>query len=551
MSETFGQIEQELQSQFGAARLVVTEAIDITGNLSQREAASKFATFCRSTSPPNVVTIFVTTAHVSSQVHQSLKEIYDDALHVDPHRGLRFTVGEVDCNPNSPMIELIRVRVALGSPGNYQYMAASRAREISYRDEKPHAGHLRPCNHSLRLTSDGEYIVFSATQVFATHLVRLAGGENLWPAKEIEHMCDLCETAPATIWCLTESAKLCAECDEKSHAGNPIHERHERLDIMEARARMEVCPEHSDRHLKFYCPTCHIAMCEECKMRGNHSKGKTATHRLMSVEDAFKRAVDITSYEDRVIKARREILKKKIARADAELQAVVDNLEEVEAELVRQRDIALARARVLAAKKMLAGQSLQTELLRKQAEIDRFACFLQKHKRGSGPRALCVAAHRQGILAGEFQGVGDLPSDEVIAAVQGDLVVCDAVEVKLGDDLAGLTGIDVGASSTYEGLTYSPPVSKRPKSDMEIQVDLDPVEVQPPEAPIPRQSEPPKPLAAPVDAPVVAPVIARDLIGQGLAPGSPAPVAKAAPPTPPSPTPGAAPNAESSCCLLL
>ncbi|CAN6477495.1 unnamed protein product [Victoria cruziana] len=55
------------------------------------------------------------------------------------------------------------------------------------------------------------------------------GGGGLWPSRE--WLCEVCESAPATVICKADSAVLCATCDADIHSANPLASRHIRVPV--------------------------------------------------------------------------------------------------------------------------------------------------------------------------------------------------------------------------------------------------------------------------------------------------------------------------------
>lgn len=39
--------------------------------------------------------------------------------------------------------------------------------------------------------------------------------------------------------------------------------------------------------IEFFCSQCHIPVCVNCKMVGNHANGEAAKHQLVSVAEAY------------------------------------------------------------------------------------------------------------------------------------------------------------------------------------------------------------------------------------------------------------------------
>jgi hypothetical protein len=154
------------------------------------------------------------------------------------------------------------------------------------------------------------------------------------------------------------------------------------------------------------------------------------------------------------------VIKEKITGADEALAEVLENLQNVEDELRRLCEVAIAQARELAGEKALTIRSARTELVRKQLELEALGKLLASHKKGSGPLTFLRACDRQAALITGIQGTGDLPLD---VKVRGDLGIFGGIEVRVSGEVPESTQLsrrDLGESSTVE--TGSPPGS--PKS---------------------------------------------------------------------------------------
>ena len=421
LSQEFGRIEYELQLLLNASKLTLSECHDI----ENPHVSAQFVSFCRSMSPNNVVSVFIPT----SQVHQSVSEVGAKGIKVDSSRGFRFKVDSLDIDRSADEIEVIRVEVALGSVLNSQVAGGD--------DEEPHfvseanPASLKPGYHSLCVSDDGEYVVFNSAQLRPCNLVKFAGGENLAAACESDDTCDLCQEKKATIWCVNDSAKLCPECDEKSHSGNKILERHRRVNLADARALMEFCPVHKDVNVEYYCPQCQEPVCLTCKMTGTHSKGEAASHALIPIKQAYADAVEASNQEDPIFARRRKVINDKMEAAEAKLKEIAANEQSVEREIMRIAEAAVRRAKELAGERALVVRSVKTELARKNNELDKLAKFIGCQKQTAGPLAFLRAFDRQTAIVGAMQETSDLPGD---LKVEGDLRVWGSLDVTAADE---------------------------------------------------------------------------------------------------------------------
>jgi hypothetical protein len=219
----YGEVEHQLQILLGVPRLKIQECYD----LRNPRTNAQFLAVSRAIAPQNIVTAFVPT----SQVKQSIDDIHSRGLRIDPQAGFRVRVGAVDIDRSLDYIEVLRLSVALGNVLNYQENAFATG-DLPFRDEPFSSRSLPPGYDSLRVSADGDYVVFTQSQIHCCNLVMFEGGANLAESPE-DGRCDLCRSKLATVWCVNDSAKLCDECDRQSHI-NPIHEKHTRMSLPDA-----------------------------------------------------------------------------------------------------------------------------------------------------------------------------------------------------------------------------------------------------------------------------------------------------------------------------
>eukprot|EP00850_Spirogloea_muscicola_P002014 SM000007S20974 [mRNA] locus=s7:1235159:1236269:- [translate_table: standard] len=76
-------------------------------------------------------------------------------------------------------------------------------------------------------------------------------------------LCDVCEVAPARLFCVADEAALCDKCDEKVHGCNKLASRHVRLALADARAvpRCDIC---ENAPAFFYCGIDGTSLCVQC-----------------------------------------------------------------------------------------------------------------------------------------------------------------------------------------------------------------------------------------------------------------------------------------------
>ena len=65
------------------------------------------------------------------------------------------------------------------------------------------------------------------------------------------------------------------------------------------------CPEHPGRKLDYFDPILSKPICVQCKMLGSHSVGQAATHKLITIEEAYKLAIKDSLKTDPILDKRK------------------------------------------------------------------------------------------------------------------------------------------------------------------------------------------------------------------------------------------------------
>lgn len=415
-SEDFGLIEYELQLQLNAPKLKVSECYVI----SNPHVEASYLNYFKTLTPSNVVDVFVP----ASNIDQALADIEENGIAVNPQTGFKFRVGSFEIDRTKPMIEVVRLTIALGNTLNH-LQPSTQLTQNQFSLDQPTSGLLRAGYHSLCISDNHNYVVFNSAQIKTCNYVKFRGGSNLDQPKEEDDLCEQCGKNLATVWCKNDNAKFCDQCDEEAH-NTAIRQRHVRMTLAEARALMECCPYHDDTRVEYFCTVCQTPVCINCKMIGSHSKGAAASHQLIPIKQAYEEALDAASHKDPIFVKRKQEIDEKLADAEERLNQIIRNEKDVEAEIQRLANAAIERAKQLACEKALIVRSSKLELERKQQEMESLTKFLEIERKYSGPLSFLSAYDRHSMVVATMQGTEDLPSD---LTVEGDLCVFGKLDV--------------------------------------------------------------------------------------------------------------------------
>ena len=416
-SEDFGISEYLLQLQLNAPHLVVSECYDI----SVKPVRDAFAECTRQLQPANLVDVFVPL----SMLQQPISDIQAHGIRVNPKTGFRFQVDGLPIDGTKDAYEVVHLAIALGNVYNHQ-KAGALLDEISFSDVPPTPSTLPIGYNSVCISENHEFVVFNSNQINSLRLIRFAGGDNLSHDPVVKQICSDCGEDNATIWCENDQCKLCAKCDEEGHQ-TKLTQNHTRRPLKDALIHIQKCPIHPEQVIQYYCPKCHLPVCLECKVKGNHAKGEAAKHNLIDISKAYEAAFTSMNKPDPTFVTREKTLREHIRIADQKLEEIEETEKQIEAEITRIAAKAIEEARQQSSQRALYTKSIKVELLRKLDELNREKEIIQAHHDYSEPLPFLQAFHRNQCIEREFADNQDLP--QLASNIDAKLVVYGRLEV--------------------------------------------------------------------------------------------------------------------------
>ncbi|GBE61615.1 zinc finger containing protein [Babesia ovata] len=79
-----------------------------------------------------------------------------------------------------------------------------------------------------------EYIIYGASQILARYLIQFEFDPTAEETFALP-LCDSCQNDAATIYCPSDTARICRKCDEKLHSQNKVVSRHIRVPLNQVR----------------------------------------------------------------------------------------------------------------------------------------------------------------------------------------------------------------------------------------------------------------------------------------------------------------------------
>jgi len=455
-------VQYELQIQLNAPRLLVHECVDV----STASQAKQFSEFCNKLETKNIAHVFIPI----SELEQPLSDVYKRGVRINPKKGNKICVGHVNVESGMESLELAHCLVALGVPQNWQKF------EVDYDNQEfepvlPVSDDLMEGYHSIKISKDGEYIIYNPSQIRTLHIVR--SNVDIEQRRQTDNHCSLCHTSLASVYCVNCAALLCRKCSNESHSVNPLLKSHQILPVEISGAYFEFCPYHPNHRVEHYCPQCKMPVCLECKLSGHHSTGLKANHKLLLLNEAYLSILTESEKENEICSRRKRKLETKIRDADNRYEDIKQNAKTIETRILKMAEEAIKSLRHQVGEKLLSVKSVRDELERKMCELDKHIEMVQLHKDLSNPIAFLQAYDvNNDIVTHEMKNNDDLPLD---LWVQGDLALVGSLDVKprqLVDRPQGLKKRDLDFEERNVRVTEDDSTATQTKSEISPEYNL-------------------------------------------------------------------------------
>jgi hypothetical protein len=364
---------------------------------------------------PNIVDVFFEI----SQLGQNAHDITNVGIRFPTKTGLKFCPTKLVLPPGQDEYVIVHCVVALGKVHNniapldaleddkflpYQNLSAA---------NKP-AG----CD-SLRISQNDEFMIFKPNQINTVHLLKVKGGDNIKEKVLDCLVCDNCHKEQAVTWCINDRMKLCPACDKKVHNVSEITKKHDRMPLGEALPNFQKCPEHPGNMVQYYCPTCHLPLCMECKVSGSHSHRDTIKHKLIPIAEAYKNGGEIINRQNKIRVAREKAITTSIIEAEETIVALKKNLDAMITEIRRIASAAELEAKTLTGERIIETKSALSELQRKYNTLKAQKDLLIDYYQNGEPLQFLQTLHRNELLDKDIQTNVDLQKASGIKADLG------------------------------------------------------------------------------------------------------------------------------------
>jgi len=173
------------------------------------------------------------------------------------------------------------------------------------------------------------YVIPDKSRVIVLAEVEFTYDKALEDRCKNNNVCESCGNGQAVSFCLAERASFCEVCDKSFHA-NSFTQRHERYYFNKVgKKRFIHCTAHTSTVVDFFCNTCKVPICTQCRIFGSHSEHPNSKHELITYIEACDRLKLQVSEESELMQGGLTKAKKSMGKIEYEICAFEKNIAEV------------------------------------------------------------------------------------------------------------------------------------------------------------------------------------------------------------------------------
>lgn len=134
------------------------------------------------------------------------------------------------------------------------------------------------------------YIIKDSRKILPLYEIEFEYDEEFEIRSKGKNICHRCKVAEAIVFCPSERANFCKECDEVIHNDSFLC-RHDRKYFTEVGQKKFICcVNHPTKIVDYFCEECAEPICTECQIEGKHSTKEFRGHNISTFLEACKSA---------------------------------------------------------------------------------------------------------------------------------------------------------------------------------------------------------------------------------------------------------------------
>ncbi|EAN31624.2 B-box zinc finger family protein [Theileria parva strain Muguga] len=283
------------------------------------------------------------------------------------------------------VVEAQRSRVSM--PVEYDSYFLTNSENLRLDSLTVFAGSNETENGSVELSSEAQskgvlpqntfkhnYIIYDSSQILPRYLIQFEFDPSADESFALP-LCDNCQSDVSTIYCPSDSARICSKCDVRLHSNNKVVSRHIRVPLSEMPRPYSKCRIHQTKSYHLYCTVCETPICQLCTVNHIHElEGSTS---FIPISTAYEAVVqNLTSTTDFSLRERKNQLLDILKKVDEVKTQVSTNCQNVEAQCYEKLESALSDLNRMVEYSLEVVSTEQTENKRQLNEINWSECFV-------------------------------------------------------------------------------------------------------------------------------------------------------------------------------
>lgn len=159
-----------------------------------------------------------------------------------------------------------------------------------------------------------EYVIKNTERILPLYEVVFEYDEEFERERRGRMVCLRCRKNDAVVFCPSEVAEFCEECDKEIHF-DAFLSQHDRIYFSEAgQKKFIVCAYHPKKVVEYFCDECKEPICAECQITGKHSTADYAGHQIKPFLDACRTAQSMVADSTAMLASIDEVAQRNIAK---------------------------------------------------------------------------------------------------------------------------------------------------------------------------------------------------------------------------------------------
>ncbi|KAI5169279.1 hypothetical protein PAEPH01_0585 [Pancytospora epiphaga] len=241
----------------------------------------------------------------------------------------RFPVFNVPLEKNSTEHKVLFCEVSVGNSLFVSPQYAENTKELPAGTDSLITGkqdNVGFLEESTLQVQDCSYVVKDTRKILPLYEIVFEYDEEFERKSRGCCICHRCKKGEAVVFCPSEAANFCQECDKQVHFDSFLS-RHERKYFADVGQKKFICcMYHPGKTVEYFCDECAEPICAECQITGKHSTREFSKHKIKPFLDACRAASDYIREGSRNLEGLEESVRSSMTRFKSSVTSFKSNM---------------------------------------------------------------------------------------------------------------------------------------------------------------------------------------------------------------------------------